>query len=104
MITIPVHTANSLFKRTKGLIGQERIEPFFLKTRFGIHTFGMKKGIDVVILDKQNRIQTVKKNLKPFRILLWNPLYDRVLELPRGFISTHHLKKGEQVKLIEQPE
>jgi hypothetical protein len=58
-----------------------------LKTHFGIHTFGMKYPIDILILDQQNCVVARKENLKPNTIFLWNPRYETVLELPAGTIK-----------------
>ena len=35
-----------------------------------IHTFFMRQNIDVFMADKNNRITYIKKNLKPFKIIL----------------------------------
>ena len=35
-----------------------------------IHTFFMKQNIDIFMADKNNKIIYVKKNLKPFKIIL----------------------------------
>lgn len=70
-----------------------------IKTRFGIHTFGVRFTIDVLILDKKNKIASIKENLKPNRIFLWNPAYEKVIELPRGTIKKYSLKLGDAIKL-----
>jgi len=57
------------------------------RTRFGIHTIGMKYAIDVLILDKKNKVVAIKKNLEPNKIFLWNPAFNTVLELPAGTIN-----------------
>ena len=36
----------------------------------GIHTFFMKKNIDVIFTDKNNKILYIYKNLKPNRIIM----------------------------------
>jgi uncharacterized protein len=102
---IKARLAKSIVSRTKGLIGDRRIEPLFLQTRFGIHTFGMKKPIDVVIVDDENKVRDLKKRLRPGRIFVWNPKFKNVLELPNGFISDQGIQKGDVIKLelTEQP-
>ena len=70
-----------------------------LKTRFGIHTFGMKYTIDVLVLDKQNRVIALKENLKPNRIFLWNFNYETVLELPYGTIKETKSEIGDLLQL-----
>lgn len=98
MITIKVKKAKNLKEKVVGLIGADKPYGFMLKTRFGIHTFGLKFPIEVLILDKNNKVVKMRKSLKPNRIFLWNPSYDKVLELPEGMI---HQKKIEINSLID---
>lgn len=99
MQRISITKANNVWQKVKGLLGENTPHALLLKTRWGIHTFGMQFPIDVVILDKSNTIQAIKHNLKPNRIFLWNPKYDNVLELPTGFIKEKNLTIGEHVHL-----
>ena len=73
--------------------------PVLLTTRWGIHTFFMKDSIDVVILDPKNHISVLKRSLKPWRMFVWNPMLETVLELPKGTIDKLDLKKGDAVKV-----
>ena len=65
-----------------GLIGARKASAFILKTRFGIHTVGLLFPIDVLILDKGNKVVRLEENLKPFRFFIWKPHYNTVIELP----------------------
>lgn len=98
MLNLEVKRLKSLKERTTGLIGQEKITPVIFETRFGIHTFGLKVPIDVLILDYQNRVVILKQSLRPNRIFLWNPKYKVVLELPNGTINNSNIKKGDLVQ------
>jgi uncharacterized protein len=73
--------------------------PLYLETRYGIHTFFVRRTIDIVILNSNFKVVTLKKNLKPNRIYFWNPLYFRILELPAGFINKTGIKKGSSILL-----
>lgn len=99
MMTIKVTKAKNIFEATRGLTGKTEIEPLLLQTRFGIHTFGMRVPIDVVILNSKHEIVTVKENLKPNRIFFWKPIYNSVLELPEGTIQRLNLKKHAKLQL-----
>lgn len=92
MIKLSVKEATNLKDRIMGLIGKEKSFPLMIKTHFGIHTFGVKFPIDVLILNSENKVVSIKKNLKPNRIFLWNPLYEKVLELPSGTIEKKMIK------------
>lgn len=99
MVTIKAKNAKSLLDKTKGLIGKQDIEPLYFETRFGIHTFGLKETIDVIILNHTNHIIALKEHLKPNRIFLWNPMYKKVVELPKGTIRNKKLYKNTKIQL-----
>lgn len=84
--------------KTRGLIGK-KIAPISFTTRFGIHTFGMQKPIDVLILDDHKKVVAMHASLKPNRIFLWNPLYAQVVELPEGIIEQQNIQKGDPIML-----
>lgn len=92
--------AQTLLDNVIGLIGKNRSVSMVFHTRFGIHTFGMRFPIDVLILDKTNKIVRIKENLFPNRIFFWNPLYDTVLELPAGTINKTKSELGDLIHFI----
>lgn len=96
-INIKARILGSFLEKTTGLMGKRRIEPVLLRTRFGIHTFGLKFPIDVLILDDKNKIINLKNDLKPNRIFIWNPKYKNVLELPSGFSVRNNIRVGDIV-------
>ena len=71
--------------------------PICFNTHLGIHTFGMKYAIDVLILNKESIVVKVKQNLEPNRVLLWNPIYSTVIELPTGTIKNTQTKTGDYI-------
>jgi uncharacterized protein len=89
---ITVKIARNLKEKVQGLIGRNKPFALMIKTRFGIHTFGVKFPIDVLILNYKNKVVSIKENLKPNRIFLWNPKYEKVIELPQGTIKKNRLK------------
>ena len=104
MIGLTIREAKNLKEKIQGLLGKEKPESLMIKTHFGIHTFGMKFPIDVLILDRNNTIVSIKKNLKPYRIFLWNPLYEKVIELPPQTIEKKKLKLNDVVCLKTVPQ
>lgn len=52
----------------------------------------MRNPIDVLILDDKNHVVKIKENLKPNRILLWNPKFDQVVELPEGSVKKFNIE------------
>lgn len=99
IINIKSRRANNLKDKIFGLIGENSLKPLFLQTRFGIHTFGVKFPIDVLILDKEFNVIKIKKNLDPDKLFFWNPLYDNVLELPVGTISKLNIGLGDKIHI-----
>lgn len=87
MIKIYAKKAANLKEKIQGLIGKDKPYALTINTRFGIHTFGLKFPIDVLILNNKNKVVSIKKKLKPNRIFLWNPMYKKVVELPAGTIE-----------------
>lgn len=99
MTTIKVKKMNSWKGKICGNIGKKEIESIYFETRWGIHTFGLRKPIDVVILDTHNQIRVLKQNLKPNRIFFWNPRYYQIIELPKGYILKNGIKVGRKITL-----
>jgi hypothetical protein len=89
----------TLLDQSLGLLKYKIPHAMLLKTHFGIHTFGMKYTIDVLILDKRNRVFGMKENLKPNNIFLWNPQYETILELPEGIIKKTKTEIGDILEL-----
>lgn len=100
MKTISVHKLYTLKEKSIGLIGVNNAYPVYFTTRWGIHTFGLKFPIDVLILDKNFRVVILKPNLQPNRIFYWNPQHFRVLELPDGEIKKKRIKLGNHISLV----
>ena len=85
--------------KIRGLIGFQKPYAVFFHTRFGLHTFGLKFPIDVVILNREYRVVRSVSNLSPNRIYFWPLSYDAVLELPEGEINRLQIKDGSLIKL-----
>lgn len=82
-----------------GLIGVKKAYSLILKTRFGIHTFGVRFPIDVLILDDSGKVVGIKENLKPLRFFIWDPKYDTVVEMPAGTIRKTKTSAGDKLKI-----
>ncbi len=99
-ISLQVSHARTLPQKIIGLIGAKKPQVLLLKTRFGIHTFGVRFPIDVIVLDGQNNAVLIKKSLKSNRVFFWNPRFDVVVELPEGMIERSNIKLGDSIKLV----
>lgn|GEM_PF-1530341 len=97
MLKIKAQLFKTHKERALGLIPFEKAFPALFITRFGIYTFGMKFPIDVLILNKENKVVKISENLKPGNLFFWPPKYNKVLELPEGFIKRNKIKTGDKV-------
>lgn len=98
-MTIAVKEAKNIKEKVIGLIRKEEPYALMLKTHFGIHTFGVKFPIDVLILNNNGKVVRIKKSLKPNHVFLWKPIYCNVLELPEGYIDNNRIKLNDQMSL-----
>jgi len=102
MITLFIKKAITTREKIVGLIGEKHIYPLWLETRFGIHTFGVRFPLDIVILNEKFEVVALCEGIRPNRIFLWNPTYKHVLELPEGTILKKKITTGSRLKLVVQ--
>lgn len=100
ILSLHVIYAKALQEKVLGLIGKTKPYPIFFKTRLGIHTFGVKFPLDILILDKNAIVRVVKQPLKQRQLFFWNPFYDAVVELPEGTIKKKNINIGDKIELI----
>jgi uncharacterized membrane protein (UPF0127 family) len=100
--TANVVVADSLFKRMKGLLGRSEMlagEALWIKPCMSVHTFFMKFPIDVVFLNKRNRVIAVIKNLQPNRMTRLYFKAVSVLELPAGTLTATATGVGDEIEI-----
>jgi uncharacterized membrane protein (UPF0127 family) len=94
-----LEVATSLAARTRGLLGRRSLPPgagLMLDPCSSVHTWFMHFPIDVVFLDRQNRVVGLKHGLRPFRAAgAWRGV--RTLELPAGTIAATGTSAGDHV-------
>ncbi len=88
-------------EKAKGLIGASLPTPLVIKTRWGIHTFGVRFPIDAVVLDGGGYVRKIAE-LKPNRMLFWNPEWPTVIELPNGSVSLTNVSVGDHLSFVVQ--
>lgn len=86
-------------ERRTGLLKQDSLEEgsgLWIDPCEGIHTMFMKFPIDVIYVDRANRIRKIRHNLGPWRVSAC--LVARsVLELPAGTAARTGTKVGDQL-------
>ncbi|NLB69215.1 MAG: DUF192 domain-containing protein [Lentisphaerae bacterium] len=81
--------AEKLQDRMRGLLGRIGLKhgtTMLLAPCSSVHTFGMKFAIDVIFLDKDNRIIKVARNVPKNRIVYGGIRAKKVLEAESGWL------------------
>lgn len=68
---LTLHRADRFLSRLRGLMGKPAMAPnevLWISRCNSVHTCFMRFPIDVVFLDRQNRIMRVRTGLKPWRM------------------------------------
>ena len=86
--------ANKFIDRFKGLMFKKDITPICFPRCKSIHTFFMKKNIDVIISDKNNKVIAIYKNVGKNKIIINKKAY-YIYELP---INTYHFEINDIIK------
>lgn len=97
-----LNIANTFKKRFFGLMTMKELqsdEGLILAPCNGVHTFFMKFPIDVLYLDKDNRIIEIFTQVEPWRVLPASKNTCSVMELPGGTIAKTGTKKGHRLSI-----
>jgi uncharacterized membrane protein (UPF0127 family) len=96
-----VTVAQSFFSRLKGLMWKKSMPAggLLIVPCSGIHTFFMKFPIDVVFINKDDKVAKIVDNLAPWKIALPGGFSRSVLELPAGKALELKLRKGDILTL-----
>jgi uncharacterized protein len=92
--------ADTASKRMVGLLDRSNLdqgEGLVLDPCNSVHMLFMKFAIDVIFLDKNNRVVGLCENLKPF---CFSPIFWEsacALELPAGTIKQSNTQSGDQI-------
>jgi uncharacterized membrane protein (UPF0127 family) len=87
-LNIKVVKAETFWQRFIGLMFKKNIKYSVLfKNCKSIHTFFMCFNLDVIFLDRDNRVIKIVKQLKPFRIVLPVKNAVSIVEIPSNTIE-----------------
>ena len=78
-------------KRNKGLLGRSGLETgggLWITPCESVHTFFMRFPIDLVYLDRRNRVRKIRSAVGPWRA-------HSIIELPAGVVLTTQTQKGD---------
>jgi len=95
-----VNIADSVAGRLIGLLGRRFLKPdsgVWIVPANSIHTIGMLFSFDVVMIDKNFKVVSVKELVKPFRIVLPKLRAESVIELPAHTIFRSRTEVGDEL-------
>ncbi|MBM3248822.1 MAG: DUF192 domain-containing protein [Candidatus Omnitrophica bacterium] len=94
--------ASSLFSRMKGLLGRSLLgqnEALILRPCNSIHTFFMRFSIDIIFLDRTDKVVALKENMPAFRITSVYPGACQAIELPAHAIFRSKTHINDQIQM-----
>jgi uncharacterized membrane protein (UPF0127 family) len=97
--------ANTGPKRNKGLLGRDGLESgggLWIVPCESVHTFFMRFPIDLVYLDRRNRVRKVRSAVGPWRVSACLSAHS-ILELPAGVVANTQTQKGDMLEFSPLP-
>jgi uncharacterized protein len=101
-LPLKIKKCTTFLQRLRGLMFKRKPinnEGILLMPCNSIHMFFMFFSIDVVFLDKKNQVVAVKKNVRPWRIVLPVRNAYAALELPPGSVNKYHINEGAVIEI-----
>jgi uncharacterized protein len=95
-----VDIADSIAGRLVGLLGRRSLKPdggVWIIPANAIHTIGMLFSFDVVMIDKDFKVVSLKELVKPFRVILPKRRAETVIELPAHTIFRSRTEIGDEL-------
>jgi uncharacterized protein len=109
-----VDVADSIAGRLIGLLGRKSLRPdsgVWIFPANAVHTIGMLFSFDIVMIDEDFKVVSVRELVKPFRLILPKPRAESVIELPAHTIFRSRTEIGDELVIdryearkISQPE
>jgi uncharacterized membrane protein (UPF0127 family) len=97
-----MEVADSAAKRNKGLLGRDGLAPgegLWIRPCEAVHTFWMRFPIDLVYLDRKNRIRKLVSAVPPWRLSGCLRAHS-ILELPSGTIRETQTQPGDTLEFL----
>lgn len=94
--------ADNFVTRLRGLIGVHELaagDGLWLKPCSSIHCMFMSIPIDVLYLDREQRVVGMDRNVRPWRMGHFHRKVHSVVELPVGVIDHSALGVGDQLRI-----
>jgi uncharacterized protein len=96
-----IAVANGSWTRLRGLLGRPEPregEGLLIIPCRGVHMFGMRYPLDVILLDREGRVVAVYPDLRPWRKTRIHRDAHMALELPSGALEQSGTRVGDVVE------
>jgi hypothetical protein len=93
--------ADSSAARRRGLLGRDNLskgQGLWIVPCEAVHTWGMRFPIDLVYLDRKEKVRKIRRALGPWRLSICL-LAHSALELPAGMADESGTQVGDQLKI-----
>ncbi len=98
----PVEYAAGFFARLKGLLGRRGMDgrsAMIIEHCSSVHTAGMRFALDLIFLDKEWRVISIRRDVKPGNPMVTGGMRaKRVVESQAGGLELNHLRVGDQLQ------
>ncbi|MBI4149993.1 DUF192 domain-containing protein [Candidatus Woesearchaeota archaeon] len=96
---------SSFFSRCKGLMfsikPRSLVMAFHKEQKVGIHMMFVFFPIDVLWVDKEQKVVAIQEHLKPFSAATSKELAQYVIELPIGMIAASNTEIGDNITWVK---
>ncbi len=96
-----IRVAETYFSRLRGLLGRPALEPgegLLIVPSRGVHMYGMRFPLDVLLIDDQRQVRRLYPNLKPGQSTGMHRGVRYALELPVGTIADSMTQEGDELE------
>lgn len=97
-----IDVADSASKRSKGLLGRDGLgqgEGLWIVPCESVHTFFMRFAIDLVYLDRKNKVKKVRSAVPAWRLSACLTAHS-IIELPAGTVGTTLTQPGDTLEFV----
>lgn len=99
ILATKVEEAKGFIKRSKGLLGRDCLpagEALWIPGTYNsVHTFFMKFSLDLIFVDSNLKVKTIKTNVPPGRLVFAHWRSFSVFEMAAGQLNESNIEKGD---------
>lgn len=99
-----VECRDTMLGRARGLLGRAGLregDGIMIRPCSSVHMFFMRFPIDVLYLDRDNRVAKCVTNLRPFRVSVGGRGAHSAVELPVGTIERSGTRPGDLIAITD---